>query len=368
MQAPKRRFDRNAPEVRAFLQEVREATFTKEGMMVAFAPCFPGMTVPIVPDESRITALGITADGIIYGGTSGHRTHLFAAAFHGLTGAVFDLGVVPSGTQCAAACCAQTHVAFFVNGPAGGRAVLVPTVRIPGDLVQEWSFRRPEFDDLGECVAGEPVASAVAEPAGSIVGATSRHVFRLDIKARRVEVLGEAPAGGRVALTAKGNVLGRDGPRSLWHFDPRGGALRRGAIDLPQGSWQKPLSWARNTLSGLLFAADDTGRIFSFDEGRGFSGPLGQTWLAPVGPMAATLDGRVFGFCGSEMSKLFCLDPATGKVSNLGGAASVIESRRYGYVFGDAVTGRDGEIVFGEDDNGGHLWLYFPRILPRESA
>ncbi|MGA2074229.1 MAG: hypothetical protein ABSH52_12070 [Terriglobia bacterium] len=33
-----------------------------------------------------------------------------------------------------------------------------------------------------------------------------------------------------------------------------------------------------------------------------------------------------------------------------------------GYVFGDAVTGRDGEIVFGEDDDGGHLWLYFPRI------
>jgi hypothetical protein len=38
------------------------------------------------------------------------------------------------------------------------------------------------------------------------------------------------------------------------------------------------------------------------------------------------------------------------------------EQRRYGYQFGDAVTGPDGEIVFGEDDNNGHLWLYFPRI------
>jgi hypothetical protein len=200
------------------------------------------------------------------------------------------------------------------------------------------------------------------------VGATSRHVFRLVTGSRRLEIVGEAPGGGRVALTAKGNVVGRDGPRSLWHFDPRGGAFRRGAIELPQGSWQQPLFWARNTLSGLLFTADDTGSIFSFDEGRGFSGPLGRTWLTPVGPMAVTLDGRIFGFCGTEMSKLFCLDPATGKVSNLGGAASVIERRRYGYVFADAVTGRDGEIVFGEDDNGGHLWLYFPRILPRESA
>ena len=38
--------------------------------------------------------------------------------------------------------------------------------------------------------------------------------------------------------------------------------------------------------------------------------------------------------------------------------------RRYGYVFGDAVTGRDGEIIFGENDDFGHVWLYFPKILP----
>jgi hypothetical protein len=115
----------------------------------------------------------------------------------------------------------------------------------------------------------------------------------------------------------------------------------------------------------VSFTADEAGRLFAFDEDHGFSGPLGQTPLAAVGPMAATFDGRVFGFCGTEMARLFCFDPATRTVTNLGGAASVIERRRYGYAFGDAVTGRDGEIVFGEDDNGGHLWLYFPRIVPR---
>ena len=49
-------------------------------------------------------------------------------------------------------------------------------------------------------------------------------------------------------------------------------------------------------------------------------------------------------------------------MSNLGVAVSVLERRRYGYVFGDAVTGRDGQIIFGEDDDLGHLWLYFPSI------
>ena len=45
-----------------------------------------------------------------------------------------------------------------------------------------------------------------------------------------------------------------------------------------------------------------------------------------------------------------------------GVAVSVVQRRRDGYAFAAAVTGRDGEIVFGEDDDLGHLWLYFPRI------
>ena len=52
-------------------------------------------------------------------------------------------------------------------------------------------------------------------------------------------------------------------------------------------------------------------------------------------------------------------------MSKLGVAVSVIEQRRYGYQFGAAIAGRDGEIVFGEDDNSGHLWIYFPKVLRR---
>jgi hypothetical protein len=78
--------------------------------------------------------------------------------------------------------------------------------------------------------------------------------------------------------------------------------------------------------------------------------------------MAVTLDGRLFGTCGAEISRLFVYHPVRGQVRDLGVAVSVIERRRYGYVFGDAVVGRDGEIIFGEDDDLGHLWLYFPRV------
>jgi len=355
----------NTPEMQAYRQEVREATFTKEGMMVAFPTCFPGMTVPIVPDESRITALDAVSNGAIYGGTSGYQTHLFAAEFHGIMGIVFDLGVVQDATQCVAVCCGKTQFAAFVNGPKGGRAILVQLARMDSDLIQEWGFRRPSFKDLGECVAGEPVVHAVAIPESDLViGTTSRHVFKLDLKAEKIEVVGEVPAGGRVARASKGGIVGKDSEQSLWYLDSKTLNFKRDAINLPKGKWNLPLMWARDTRTGMLYTADEAGQLFCFDETGGFKGPLGKVSVPPVGPMAVTYDGRVFGFCGEEMARLFCLDPATKKVAMLGGAASVIEHRRYGYVFGDAVTGRDGEIIFGENDNGGHLWLYFPRIMP----
>jgi hypothetical protein len=62
------------------------------------------------------------------------------------------------------------------------------------------------------------------------------------------------------------------------------------------------------------------------------------------------------------MAKMFCYDPGREKIANLGVAAFVFERRCYGYVFGDAVIGRDDEIIFGEDDDSGHLRLCFPGI------
>ncbi|RPJ59806.1 MAG: hypothetical protein EHM23_12770 [Acidobacteria bacterium] len=359
----------NTPEMQAYRREVREATFTKEGMMVAFPTCFPGMTTAIVPDESRITSLDVTPAGVVFGGTSGYRAHLFAAGFHGIMGIVFDLGIVEDATECVAVCCGKTHFAAFVNGPGGGRAIQAPLVRMDSDLIQEWGFQRPTLKDLGQCAAGEPVVHAVADPQSNlIVGTTTKHVFRLSLTTGRIQIVGEAPAGGKLARASARGIVGRDSERTLWHFDVRTSTFRRGALQLPEGEWKQPLSWARDTQSGVLYTADGAGQLYSFDERTGFSRPLGQVPVAPVGPMAVTLDGRVFGFCGEEMARLFCLEPERKKVTPLGGAASVIERRRYGYVFGDAVTGRDGEIIFGENDNGGHLWLYFPSIQAKQAG
>jgi len=173
----------------------------------------------------------------------------------------------------------------------------------------------------------------------------------------------EVSGSGRLAVGSKGSIFGADGAGHLWRFDPQSRKLQREAFKLPAGQWNKtPGVWARVPHTGLLYTADDDGQLFSFDEERGFSASLGKTMFAPVTCMAATFDGRVFGSCGDGIAKMFCFDPGSRKITDIGVAVSLFQRRRYGYVFGDAVTGRDGEIVFGEDDDGGHLWLYFPRI------
>ena len=331
--------------------------------MVAFPMCFPGATTPILADESHITALDITPEGVVYGGTSGRAAHLFVAMFHGVTGVVFDRGIIEGADRCVAVCCGKEKFAACVNGPGGGRVVRTGLQSLPFDLIQEWGFSRQPIDDLGK-VDGEPIVHAVPlESKSTLVGITTKHLFTLPFETGKIELVAEVAGRGRLVAGSKGGIYGQDGPTHLWRYDPNSGRLQRQAVALPKASWESPLSWARDHQSGLAYTADAEGNLFSFDEARGFTRPLARAALAPIGPCAVTHDGRLFGFCGSEMAKMFCYNPSKGLITNLGVAVSVLERRRYGYVFGDAVTGRDGQIIFGENDDLGHLWMYFPRIV-----
>jgi len=365
----KKKYDMNSPEARARRDEIVHGTFMKEGTMVAFPTCFPGASIPIPADESHVTALDVSGDGMIYGGTSGRATHLFVGIFHGVTGIAFDRGTVQDANHCAAVCCGEKKFIACVNGPNGGRIVSGGFQGLPFDLIQEWGFDRPPLEDLGK-FNGDAISHAVSDLSKElVVGITSGTLFTVEFEGGKIDTVGKLLGRGRIAVGSKGGILGKDSADDLWRYETRSGKIEHHAVKLPAGTWGKmPLTWAKDHHNGLLYTADADGNLFSFDEERGFSAPLGRTLLTPVGPMAVTHDGRVFGFCGSEMGKMFCYNPATGAVTNLGVAVSVLERRRYGYVFGDAVTGRDGQIIFGEDDDLGHLWLYFPKIQSRQES
>ena len=345
MKPIKKPLDWHDPEVRALHDKIVHGSFINEGTMVAFPMCFPGVTVPIIADESKVTALDATSEGVIYGGTSGKRVHLFVGMFRADLGAVHDMGFVDGADQCVGMSCGPAGVAAFVNGPAGARIVCRERERTPFSLIQEWGFTRKPFRYPAVPAGAERFVHAVTDPSGKRAFATTlKQLIAVEIETGAVEVLGELRGTGRLAVDAHGAILGFDEGDTLWRFDPAARQLDRRAIALPAGDWRGlPKIWARRRGPGVLYIADGKGDLFALDAEGQFSGALGRTRLTPVGPMAVTFDGRVFGFCGDEISRMFCYDPETGKVADIGAAVSVIQRRRYGYVFGDAVVGHDGE-------------------------
>ncbi len=360
----RKRFDLNPLDTQALREEISHGAFISQGNMIAFPLCFPGASTPIPHDESFVTALDVSPDGMVYGGTSGGRVHLFVGMFHGVRGAVFDMGVVEGADSCVAVCCGKNTLIAFVNGPKGGRAVRCGFHPMPSQLLQEWRFSRSEIEDLGEPASGERIIHAAADAnRKTAVAATEHHLVSVEFETGKMRTLGEIENGGQVICSAGGTIFGFGRSGYLWCFVPETNTLTREAVPLPDGMWDGSLvRWARGSHGMPLYTADNEGRLFAFDENGGFTGPLGKTPLLPVGPMAVTFDGRLFGFCGKGISRMFTYDPATHETADLGVAVSFFERRRYGYVFEDAVTGRDGQIFFGEADNLGHLWIYFPRI------
>jgi len=349
---------------RAERAEMAFGHFVREGTMVAFPLCFPEVSVQLPADESHVTALDVTPDGVVYGGTSGRRAHVFMATFHGNSAAVIETTLIDGADNCAAVCCGKKTYVACVNGPDGGRILAQRLWMSYRDTIQEWVLMPWPAQDLGLVAPGERIVHAVADPSRRfVIGLTERHLFQIDMDTLAVTVLAEMSGSGRLTPGRRNSVFGIDEGRTLWRYDARDGTLTRRAVALPDGDWTAgPIRWARDPNTGLLYAADAEGRLFSFDETAGFSALGGRTPHAPAGPMAVTFDGRLFGFSGEGIATLFCYDPRTGDVADLGSAVSAIQRRRYGYVFGDAVTGRDGQIIFGEDDELGHIWLYFPRI------
>ena len=274
-------------------------------------------------------------------------------------------GVAEGSDQTAAVCCGKHGLFAAANGPAGSRAVVRKLQNTPFSLIQEWSIERFPYTYLDWSLGAERVVNATSTAdRARVIGAAGRTVFRYEFGSDAVEIIGEVggAVSGRLAALPDGSVIGRGGGDSLWRWDARTRKLARDAGRLPRADWDCEILWASDPDGGLLYTADAGGTLYTYRGQGAFSTPLCRVPYAPVTSLAVTFDGHVFGSAGTDMQRVFCFDPATGAVTDIGVGVSTLQQRRYCYQYGAAVTGRDGQIIFGEKDDLGHLWLYFTRI------
>jgi hypothetical protein len=343
-------------------RRIRDGSFVREGIFVAFPPCFPGVTDPIPHDEGRIVALAADGEGQIYGATAGRAHHVFFASMHGTGGIVLDLRWPDPSSACPAIACGTAEVLFAANGSQGGRLFRRRLQPRPGDLLHEWSFAVHPFHAVEEAVWDGPVRDlAVAADRSCAIGATATEIFRYDFAEGRIADRKAHRCATRLC-SAFGSIwgLGEDG--RPWQCDPSRRELEIARKPRAEGT-EKPDEgrWAADVTGRFAYWMDGDGRLFSLSP-DGALRERARLAIRPITAAAVAPDGRLFAFAGEGIAHFHVFEPATGSLRDLGAAVSVLERRRYGFAFAAAVPGHGGELYFGEDDTLGHLWLYFPTL------
>lgn len=338
--------------------------FVTEGRFLAFPLAMPDETYPLPPDESRVTSLLVTADGLrVYGTTGGERCHVFVASHKGAAGGVLDLGVIPNATSlpCLLPAADEGHgdpLMVGANTPQGF-ALYRFAAGLPQDTIQEPGFVQPDFEEA----AREPDHVLVDANAGAGNEAwclTDGGMLRLNPETGERHWLdGGAPGrASRLVELSGGKLAWLDAKGTVHAVHVASGDHESTDLGLPApGAGSAFCAFGES-----LVCADGEGLLRLIDLDGGTVREIGRTCLPHVQCLAALPDGRVYGACGTGIGHFFRAHLGNGNIADLGAIVSVVVAKRYGFEFSCAVIGRDGEVCLGENDRGGHLWVYLPPV------
>lgn len=335
-------------------------TYVREGDFVAMPLAFPDVSEPLEDDSAFITA--IHAAGRlpqVYGATAGRRAHAFLAAPKPPSGVVmyFPLPETVRHVVALRYGAQPAHRVYALAATEAGACLCAFPAMGGGDGIQEWGYLQPDVPVLAEWPGETPLALArIGE--STLLVLTDRHLRRFPMDDGKEAGLAgsfDAPLlpGLHVAPDGSACVLGQSG--SLF-------VLRDGDERVSSEKLSVPFGGSGVLMRGMgacIVAGDDAGNLFRLDLTASAAAPLGQAPLAPIHCLALHPDGRVFGFCGDGIGRLFVIDPGEAP-RDLGVVTAVHGAKRYAFHLGCASVGPGGEIYFGENDRGGHLWIYHP--------
>jgi len=336
-----------------------------------------GLGRPIPPGECAITALVCGPEGRIYGGTSGRRAHLFRYD-PGPTGdCVMHIGPVGQEREITGLV-AHGRFIYGATGDAGGAGGWLFRYDASRDGVSDYGYGRGEVEMLCQPLEGEAIAGIALDAARERlcgIGAKTGAFFWHDLASAQVTQAGVATEAGVVSsplLVTRDAVYGVVEQGRMFRCDLVTGALERLDLFIPclagLEHYNRLQSAAADPVTGLVYGGTADGLLFAMDPVDLSFVTLGKPVAQPgMHALTVGVDGRVFGIGGDKdgMGHLFCCDPETRDLRDLGIPMATSERYWHGYEFGAAATGRFGEIYLGESDRISHLFIYHPPIRAR---
>ncbi len=358
----------------------------------------------IPPGESSITSLVVGADGCLYGGTSGHRAHLFVldpAWDH-----VFPLGHLPDEESITHSLAAAPDGTIWIGTslfhqtrPAEkGRDLLARYDGYPGGHMYQFdpekerrsriSMERPEPDrplsftvDMGVAIKGEGIVCLVSG-ARELYGVTfpGGHFFVTDLETGittdKGQICGpplnEEPFRSiprSLQIDTKGRVWGAGDYGAFFHYDPGiGKIVHHPELRLPSElgrEFKAIVDALAPGPDGFIYGGTSDGYIFRFDPETKKIANLGKPVMQNrIRGLAFSHDGDLYGMGGEpgKAVRLFVYRTAEGSYENLG-LLDVNRTPYYAWLAYDAdtmVTGQDGTIFIGETGRLSHLYILYP--------
>jgi len=357
-------------------------------------------TVLIPRNESAITALTMGSNGIVFGATSGKRSHLFIYL-------PFVKNLIPLNTFGTRPSACRNMVAdrqgriYMVVSELGtmeqeGRLYMYDAPQKELILsgmndIDKGEFRdrsqppSPELasiDDLGVLVPGESVSAMTIDPDRNLIyGLTSPggKFFIYDIANRKTvikdifdEYIAKKKNISRAMICADGNVYFSGKYGGVIKYCPDEDTFKKTNMKIPVSPGREYL----NTVSAL--ARTDDGRIYggTYADGYLFTFDPKEEKLVNLGKpsieshirgITVGNDGIIWGLCGSddELVHLFRYDPLNTNLEDLGMLRAKMPKTWIMHKAEVLISGDDGELLIGENDAISHLFIYYPPIEKR---
>lgn len=353
---------------------------------------YPPLDV-IPSDESAIRALAVSPEGLIYGATSGKRSHLFV--LNPQHGYVEPLGWLRDVTTVHHSLVVSRTGDVYIGGSIGVDNNGEGYANYPGGHLLKYSPnpREPRPDqakfecpvtDLGIAAPGEGIyALTLDSDNDELYGLTypTGQVFSYDIQRAAFQLHGRVAEHhipgekfekdrliGRALFAHHGVVYTSGEGGALFRLASSDATIHRLDITAPTVPGREPYNrvdaWASDR-DGILYGGTSDGYLFRLNaETRAIENlgkPLNQYRIRGL---AFAPNGKLYGVGGDddEMARLFSYDPARGTYQMLG--MIDVNHRPYyswqAYVIDALVIGLDGTLYLGQSERKSKLYLYYP--------